>query len=522
MKIMKLSILLFVIVLSYSGIINAQNYDHNFFPIGVWSVRGDFRPVDDFLFEVDKAAAFHHKSFKDLKEQGFNSAFLSYDPIGPTLDTILDIAKLYDLKIIAPMQNLHQVISRSNDDDISENDIREAILNDSIERIKKSSQIIAYYLYDEPLPGWIDFDILETSKNILADMTSDAPHPIVSAWNDEQYMEYIDNFLNLDVLMMDSYPFEDGDAKGDISDYMPSYFSSMPDPLSYSDYINSVRENHCEKNNRPFWVIFQAFGDLETPENGGYWRQVYPKEIRLQVYLAIMQGAKGIWYFLYESEFPYLLGMLDVSGQPTVRLLEAIEVNKEISAISSALLKLRVFPDQSVINIDKGEAKLHYDTTGTLKDKYIICVNTDIFSQSQPNISIDTSALGYNLSTIVDMQNNEIIPFTIDNGKISLSPILQAGSGRLLRLSQKTLITSEETDKDDYLVTLPNPASTNINIVTNTKINDYRIFDLNGILKLSGVYSGRSIPIDKLVPGVYFIRFNTEKGLITKKIFKIK
>jgi len=111
---------------------------------------------------------------------------------------------------------------------------------------------------------------LENVKNILTNLTSDSPRPILSTWNDETQMSYIDSFLDLDVLMMDAYPFEDGDEIGDISQYMPSAF--VTNPMPYSDYLNTVRENHCDIQDRPMWVVLQSFGDLETPGNGGNWR----------------------------------------------------------------------------------------------------------------------------------------------------------------------------------------------------------------------------------------------------------
>jgi len=98
-------------ILYFTTVTFAQNYDPDFFPIGVWSVRGDFRPIDDFLFNSETAACFHHTSFENLHNQGFNSVYLSYDPIIYTLDTILDIAELNDMKIIANMNNLNYLIS---------------------------------------------------------------------------------------------------------------------------------------------------------------------------------------------------------------------------------------------------------------------------------------------------------------------------------------------------------------------------------------------------------------------------
>jgi len=496
----------------------SQNYNPDFFPIGVWSVKGDFRPVDDFLFNPETAGAYHQASFQDLKERGFNSVLLSYDPIGYTLDTILKIAETYDMKIISPMQHLHQVINQSNNQEVTDNDIIQAIENDSIVRLKASSAILGYYLYDEPLPGWIDFDVLSNAKNILAQMTADSPHPILSCWNDEQHMNYIDDYLNLEVLMMDAYPIEDGDAYGDLSDYMPSYFYYGDDPMPFSDYINTVRSNHCDAQDRPMWVVLQAFGDLETPENGGYWRQVYPKEIRLQVFLSLMQGAKGIWYFLYESEYPYLLGLLDVSGQPTQRLDEVIEINQEIQIISPILLKLKVNTDQSVLQTDSGEAKLHTHTyTGK---QYIFCVNTDVQAPSAPVITLDKSALDYEVIDIIDKINGVSVAFVDTGTQLIITPEIPIASGLLLQLSDQVTSTTEETIKK--LQISPNPVITSMHIFhPYTKISHFTVSDLAGKILLSGIVpKNNNINMDYLESGIYLITFFTQKGIFTQEFIK--
>jgi hypothetical protein len=521
---MKKKILSIILCLGiFSNLVStyAQNYNPDFFPIGVWSVKGNFRSVDDFLYNIETAASYHHTSFSNLKAQGFNSAFLSYEPIGYTLDTILDIAEINDMKVIPAMNNLHYLISQSNEQSFTDAEIGNAIENDSINRIKNSSAILGYYLYDEPLSGWIDFNTLENARNILTNMTSDAPHPILSTWNDEQQMEYIDSYLNLDVLMMDAYPFEDGDAIGDISDYMPSY-SAESDPPPFSEYINSVRENHCESQDRPMWVVIQAFGDLESPENGGYWRQVYPKEIRLQVYLSIMQGAKGLWYFLYESEYPYLLGMLDVSGQPTQRLTEVIAVNSEINAISETLLKLKVLSDQSGVSIDDGEVKIHFDNTSANLEKYIIAVNMDVTNSSNPTITIQKNTIGYDVHSIQNIATSQNISFSETTTEISFTFPIGEGSGAVIKLSNQGL-SIDDLDINNQISLYPNPVR-NILFVQHDLIliESYQIFDQLGKLVKNGNFpESKEIDVSTFSKGVYNIKLKTFNGVSFKKFIKL-
>jgi hypothetical protein len=348
-------------------------------------------------------------------------------------------------------------------------------------------------------------------------MTSDTPHPVLSTWNNETQMSYIDSYLNLDVLMMDAYPFEDGDEIGDISQYMPSAF--VTNPMPYSDYINTVRENHCDSQNRPLWVVLQSFGDLETPENGGYWRQVYPKEIRLQVYLSIMHGAKGIWYFLYESEYPYLLGLLDVSGQPTQRLTEVMDVNSEINAISETLLKLNVDSNQTGISIDQGEVKLHYDGNSTNPVKYIIAVNTDVFTVSNPTITVQKNSLDYDVVSIIDIKNNQTVAYTETSTEINFTVPIEAGDGIVLKLSDETF-DIDDINLNNQIAVFPNPVKDKLYINGgNIPVLSYELYNTLGkIVKSGKIQSNEGINVKSIHNDIYFLRVNTKYG---SKIFKI-
>ena len=443
----------------------AQNYDPSFFPIGVWSVKGDFRSVEDYLYEEVNgeltmpagAPALHEELFSDLNANGFNAAFMALDPIGPTLHSILNTAETHNIKIIASMQSLSALIGDSNNNPPSGAEIRQAILNDSINYLKSAPSVLGYYVYDEPLPGWINFDKLAEAKDSLLAL-SGGNHPILSAWNDVQHMSYIDGFLNLDVLMADIYPFSDTTSSGNMSDYMPAYFSSYGDPNdpatigpstpTYSEYLEQIRQDHCNTTNRPFWIVFQSFGDAvqydanDSNASWAFWRQVEPKEIRLQAWLALMHGAKGLWYFLYESEHPVLLGMLDISGQPTQRLEEASEINMEVNKISDILLKLDLVED-ALISVDQGEIRLHDDLSENTNDKYAIITNTDYFNANDIQVSIQRSEIGYEVNSIVDQVTDANISFTETATTIDFVASLDRATGSLYHLSTQSPLPIE-------------------------------------------------------------------------------
>lgn len=451
------SIILFLLLSSFFTQVFAQNYDPNFFPIGVWSVKGDFRSVDNYLVNPNTAAPMHETLFSDLENRGFNAAFMSLDPIGYTIDTLLDIAHKHNIKIISSMQHLAGIIADSNDNPPTGEEIHNAIVEDSINLLKKSPAVLGYYLYDEPLPGWIDFAKLKEAKDSLLQL-SGGNHPILSVWNDVQQMSYIDGYLNLEVLMADTYPISDSTSEGSLVDYMPAYFSSYGDPddpstigpatPSFSEYIEQIRQDHCNDNNRPFWIVFQSFGDdvqydADNPDaSWAFWRQVQPKEIRLQAWIALMQGAKGLWYFLYETESPVLMGMLDVDGNSTPRLDEATAINTQVNKISPILLKLDVVEDAQV-TVNQGEARLHDDLSENTDDKYIIVTNTDYFNQQDIQVSIPKSDIGYEVHSVMNNITDENIPFTETATTIDFVASLDRADGALYHISAQAPLAIE-------------------------------------------------------------------------------
>ena len=235
-----------------------------------------------------------------------------------------------------------------------------------------------------------------------------------------------------------------------------------------------------------------------------------------------MQGAKGIWYFLYESEYPYLLGMLDVSGQPTQRLIEVMDINSEINDISETLLKLNVLGDQTGVSTDLGKVKLHYDSSTSNQEKYLIVVNTDVYSISNPTISIQKSTIGYNVLSIINVQNNQAIAYTETADEIIVSIPVEAGSGLLLKLSDEMLNINDINLRNQIQV-YPNPVENNLHILTNyIQVNSYELYNMLGDRIKSGkLQENKVIDLSNIIEGLYFIRINTQYGFLTYKVIKV-
>jgi len=81
-----------------------------------------------------------------------------------------------------------------------------------------------------------------------------------------------------------------------------------------------------------------------------------------------------------------------------------------------------------------------------------------------------------------------------------------------------TLGTSDLSLQNSLTIS-PNPASDLINIKTNEKISSVEILDLSGriVLKNKGDHQ---VNVNKLEKGIYMVKINTSKGLVTKRMIK--
>ncbi len=77
-----------------------------------------------------------------------------------------------------------------------------------------------------------------------------------------------------------------------------------------------------------------------------------------------------------------------------------------------------------------------------------------------------------------------------------------------------------DVNLDSYTSLYPNPASKSVNVVCSYKIKDYALVDATGREVLSGKCNANSMALDlsSLQKGVYFIRLQTAKGSVEKKL----
>jgi hypothetical protein len=448
--------------------LEADNNKTDFFPIGVYYVAGqktiqsdtddpndpDYVPLEnDFRYNPVTAENEYLQEFQDLKSYGFNTAILIINPlVHPSAEEnktralgvvngLITAAEKAKLQIVVPVNKTTSLLS-TKDENLSIQDIENALLSDYINLFVDSNATLGYQIFDEPVPfgeggnyGPFEKEVIEEQlalvNNSILELDNNAF--ALSTWNNINSMELLNNAMNPDALLMDIYPFAvdayngdqaDSDTPyGDLSDAFPrgraddGSFNLGEDQPSFSESITYAQNIAKDK---PVWVALQAFG------GDTYWRKPAPKELRLQAFTAIKNGAKGLFYFLYQSE-SWIDGMMDINYQETPLILEAKEINKKVNALAPTLL--RVTKDPNHASSMQADIETFTHKNG---EKYLIALNRDINNTTTVTISIDKSWLG-NLKKATDIYTDE--NFTIDSENRLILQI-EAADARVILLKK--------------------------------------------------------------------------------------
>jgi hypothetical protein len=208
---------------------------------------------------------------------------------------------------------------------------------------------------------------------------------------------------NPTAFFMDAYPFNASSASCDFSMKgfgMPTY--SMP------QYISQLTRN--KPADQPLYIILQAHS-FGTPDTYNLRVPSIP-ELRGQHWIALGEGADGIFWFIYSSQ----QGWTGLKDAPTL-----------MGEISSLAQRTNTFK-QTLLNANKNTTNLFtasngaYISTLTSKDgakKYAVVANIGNCSSNQ-NITISSTQTGQ----LKDLETNQVynlgdsIMFPPGNGKI--------------------------------------------------------------------------------------------------------
>jgi hypothetical protein len=198
-----------------------------------------------------------------------------------------------------------------------------------------------------------------------------------------------------DVLLIDVYP---AGYDNPIGDFTLTGFGYQN--IDFVGYIRQVTQN--KPATTPLWIILQThkFGD------GGPFslREPTPAEVRAQNWLALGEGATGIFWFIYSSQQGWK-GLVD--NPPLYQ--EVTSLARRVAPLRETLLQLQKVEDQFEV---EGESNRYISTLATA-DKtewYVIVVNMDCI-QSQTLAMYPSDFIGQQFDKSVqlrDMETSEI------------------------------------------------------------------------------------------------------------------
>jgi hypothetical protein len=178
---------------------------------------------------------------------------------------------------------------------ISDQEKRTRLINE-INTFKDHPALLAWYISDEPNGYNLPPDSLISIYNTVKDLDPWHPVTVVFMAPFLQSRNYSDAF---DIVMADPYPLPDLPA---------SYVGNVTRTLS-SEF----------NGKRPLWIVPQAFG------GGELWgREPTVQEIRSMTYQAIINGARGIQYFVRQglNLFPKSPATWNECGRMAVEIAE--------------------------------------------------------------------------------------------------------------------------------------------------------------------------------------------------------
>jgi hypothetical protein len=224
-----------------------------FFPIGIYSVNPLKRWDPPFAFEEIKAA-------------GFNTVH-TYEYDEDYLNKYVKKAELAGLKVLI----FPGVLLEKPEFDISK-------LGNLVKHLTKSPAILSWYLVEEPDSSNITPKQIEELKGVIRDL--DPHHPISIIISDPK--KYINYSNCTDIFMIERYPV----PKQPIVDV--------------AEHVDLARK--AVKDRIPVWAVLQAFGYQNEKNKGWGWkREPTYQEMKAMTYLAIVRGARGIFYFTYHG-----------------------------------------------------------------------------------------------------------------------------------------------------------------------------------------------------------------------------
>ena len=284
--------------------------DGDFFPIGVWDDGNIITTTE--LFEA---------MIEDLKPRGLDTVLFTNNSVSRHAP-LLDVSDRLGFNVIfAPTGELND---RWWPDTVpADADTARRVIEPLVDRIAGHPSLKGYLIADEPL-----LKLREKVKLAVDTIRArDPQRPAMPVLIGLERGEVIFADSQPGVMLIDVYPVAWGNAHCNFS--MAGF--GYPE-LDFVDYVRELAS--VKPESVPLWIILQThrWGDGRS----GSLREPTVEEVRLQTWLAVGEGAKGLFWFTYSSQ----QGWRGLTDNPPV-YEEVTSLARRIVPLRRTLLDLR-------------------------------------------------------------------------------------------------------------------------------------------------------------------------------------
>ena len=243
--------------------------------------------------------------------------------------------------------------------------------------------LLAYSIVEEIPPDSPFFPHIASVTRLVSEL--DPYHPVIVLYNRATAAERAAREIGPRIIGYDCYPFFTDPRNGPTTHH-----------AQQSYYERQIARFHraAASIDAHLWIMAQSWGRVPAredadPERRGM-RAPTPAEMRYQVWAALYNGAKGIFFFSYGgSPDPgedgyYDEHLLDHTGRPLAHYEEAARVSRELDPLKPLLLCLDLVPEAEVVFWEnrpgsRGRTFVHRETG----DRYLMTFNANV-EEAQP------------------------------------------------------------------------------------------------------------------------------------------